>query len=59
MENDIVPILAGGQGIGKTTLVRYIAMEPELYTDLGSGLKAKFGAQATAAFRDIVVPCTQ
>ena len=47
MENDIVPILAGGQGIGKTTLVRYIAMEPELYTDLGSGLKAKFGAAET------------
>lgn len=47
MENDIVPILAGGQGIGKTTLVRYIAVDPELYTDLGSGLKAKFGAAET------------
>ena len=47
MENDIVPILAGGQGIGKTTLVRWIAMDNNLYTDLGSGLKAKFGAAET------------
>ena len=47
MENDIVPILAGGQGIGKTTLVRWLAMDNDLYTDLGSGLKAKFGAAET------------
>lgn len=47
MENDIVPIIAGGQGIGKTTLVRWIALDDELYTDLGSGLKAKFGAAET------------
>lgn len=47
MENDIVPILAGGQGIGKTTLVRWIAMNNDLYTDLGSGLKAKFGTAET------------
>ena len=47
MENDIVPILAGGQGIGKTTLVRWIALDNDLYTDLGSGLKAKFGAAET------------
>ena len=43
MENDIVPILAGGQGIGKTTLARYIALDDNFYTDLGSGLKGKFG----------------
>ena len=47
MENDIVPILAGGQGIGKTTLVRWLALDDNLYSDLGSGLKAKFGAAET------------
>ena len=44
---DIVPILVGGQGIGKTTLVKYLALDDMLYSDLGSGLKAKFGSAET------------
>lgn len=48
MENDIIPILQGPQGIGKTTLVNYIAMnDPLLYIDLGSGQKAGFGDAST------------
>lgn len=39
IENDIVLILEGGQGTGKTTLCRWLAVEPELYTDLGSAGK--------------------
>ena len=45
--SDIVPILVGGQGIGKTTLVKYLALDDRLYADLGSGLKAKFGSAET------------
>ena len=44
---DIVPILVGGQGIGKTTLVKYLALDDTLYADLGSGLKSKFGSAET------------
>jgi hypothetical protein len=51
MANDIVPILQGKQDIGKTTLVKWIAMEhisPEFYVDIGSGSKDGFGGMATA-----------
>lgn len=51
IENDIVPILQGSQGIGKGTLTRWIAMahvNTELYVDVGSGMKAGFGGQETA-----------
>lgn len=47
LPNDIVPVLVGGQGIGKTTFVQWLAMEDELYSDLGSGLKSKFGNEET------------
>jgi len=47
IENDIVPILGGPQGCGKTTLCQWIACDHELYADLGSGLKAKFGSAET------------
>lgn len=48
IENDIIPVLQGPQGVGKTTLVNYIAMnDPELYIDLGSGSKGQFGDAAT------------
>ena len=39
--------ISGYAGSGKTTLVRWLAMDNDLYTDLGSGLKAKFGAAET------------
>jgi len=51
MANDIVPILQGKQGIGKTTLCEFIALKwlnPDFYTDLGSGTKGEFGTQDTA-----------
>ena len=51
LENDIIPVLQGAQGIGKTTLSKYIAMHhfgPDLYVDLGSGSKSQFGSQETA-----------
>jgi hypothetical protein len=47
-ENDIVPILSGPQGCGKTTLCRWLACDDELYADLGSGLKSNFGSAETA-----------
>jgi len=51
IENDIVPILQGEQGIGKGTLTRWISMahiNTELYVDVGSGMKSGFGGQETA-----------
>lgn len=48
MENDIVPILEGPQGLGKTTFCRWLACEDVLYIDLGSGLKQSFGSEETA-----------
>lgn len=51
MANDIVPVLQGKQDIGKTTLVKWIALEhlsPEFYVDVGSGSKDGFGGMATA-----------
>lgn len=48
IENDIVPILSGPQGCGKTTLCRWIACDDELYIDLGSGLKSSFGSAETS-----------
>lgn len=33
--SDIVPVLMGGQGIGKSQFVRYLAMKPALFQDLG------------------------
>ena len=47
IENDIVPILEGPQNIGKTTLCQWLACEPELYVDLGSGMKQGFGSAET------------
>lgn len=48
MENDIVPVLQGDQNLGKTTLCRWLACGREdLYVDLGSGSKAKFGSADT------------
>jgi len=44
IENDIVPILEGPQGKGKTTLCRWLACDDELYVDLGSGVKTGFGS---------------
>lgn len=48
MANDIVPVLVGGQGIGKTTLTRWIALADELYIDLGSGQAGTFGNEQTS-----------
>ena len=45
--NDIIPVLEGGQGIGKTTLCQWIACDEFLYIDLGSGLKQSFGSSET------------
>jgi len=49
VENDIVPVLEGGQELGKTTLCRWLAVEDDLYTDLGSANKAggSFGSADT------------
>jgi hypothetical protein len=47
IENDIVPILEGSQGMGKTTFCRWVACEDELYIDLGSGMKQAFGNAET------------
>lgn len=46
-ENDIVPILSGPQGCGKSTLVRWLALDDALYSDLGSGLRQAFGGAET------------
>jgi putative DNA primase/helicase len=49
IENDIVPVLEGGQEKGKTTLCRWLAVEDDLYTDLGSANKngGAFGSADT------------
>lgn len=47
LANDIVPILTGPQGCGKTTLCQWMACDSELYADLGSGLKTAFGSAET------------
>jgi hypothetical protein len=47
IENDIVPILEGPQGIGKTTLCKWLSCDEELYIDLGSGLRQGFGSAET------------
>ena len=47
IQNDIVPILEGPQGIGKTTMCRWLACDDELYIDLGSGMKLGFGSSET------------
>jgi hypothetical protein len=47
LENDIVPIIEGPQGTGKTTLCRWLACQDELYIDLGSGMKQGFGSAET------------
>lgn len=47
IENDIVPVLEGAQKIGKTTLCRWLAVDSQLYIDLGSGLKSAFGDEET------------
>jgi len=45
--NDIVPVLEGPQGIGKTTLCQWLACDDLLYIDLGNGLKQSFGSEET------------
>jgi hypothetical protein len=47
MENDIVPVLQGGQNKGKTTLCRWLAGSPDFYVELGSGSANKFGTADT------------
>lgn len=48
MPNDIVPILEGIQGGGKTTLCMLLACGCEdMYTDVGSGGKGNFGSADT------------
>lgn len=49
IENDIVPVLEGGQEKGKTTLCRWLAVDDDLYTDLGSANKSAgaFGSADT------------
>jgi hypothetical protein len=47
LPNDIVPVLEGPQGIGKTTLCQWLAMSDRYYIDLGSGLRGSFGDEET------------
>ena len=35
--NDVVPVLRGGQGIGKTLLIRGLSISPDYYLDVGAG----------------------